>query len=249
MNAGIVDTRGARCALGRGEAVVLPNPAPLTFVVAATSPQAVNAAKGRPLDQAVALWTHGVRALTALDGALDLHGRTVSVAGRLLSEERVTLLVPLRSTAHPPHWLRPASRDGWALLFGARWAPLSPVLAGAPILYVSSANRTGHPPAASVAEAIAMFAATPVLGAVVPDCAAERGRGAPRRATTTLRLHPDGRLELHRRGAQDLVHPDPEEYLDRIRAAYCSENGPEPFSGLSPRRRRSPRRGSSPPPG
>ncbi|MGW7317643.1 hypothetical protein [Streptomyces sp. NPDC054865] len=38
----------ARAHLAEGRAVVLPNPAPLTYVVAATSPYAVNRAKGPP---------------------------------------------------------------------------------------------------------------------------------------------------------------------------------------------------------
>ncbi|MFI1650388.1 hypothetical protein ACH4XT_26040 [Streptomyces avidinii] len=66
--------------------------------------------------------------------------------------------------ARPPAWLAPAGKDGRVLLFGARWRPLGPLLDEHPVLYVSSANRTGLPPAATTAEALAMFPATvPVL--------------------------------------------------------------------------------------
>ncbi|MEV0680089.1 hypothetical protein AB0I60_26560 [Actinosynnema sp. NPDC050436] len=207
----IVDPAGARDALRAGAAVVLPNPAPLTHVVAATTPQAVNGTKGRPLDQAVAVWAHHpgtLAAVTASDPGLAV------VARRLLVEERVTLLVPVHAV---PAWLAPATRDGWALLFGARWEAVLPVLDPFPVLYVSSANRTGGEPVATTADALTTFSAdTPVLD--LPDEEA----GPVRRATTTLRLHPDGHLELHRRGAQDDLHDDPADYLHHVRTRVLS---------------------------
>ncbi|MFJ8043525.1 Sua5/YciO/YrdC/YwlC family protein [Kitasatospora sp. NPDC096147] len=195
-------------ALHRGTAVVLPNPAPLTHVVAGTDPLAVNSAKGRPADQPVALWAHHPATLTTLTGPLPL-GPGVR---RLLTEERVTLLLPLLADAPP--WLAPATRDGWTMLFGARWAPVLPLLDPHPVLYVSSANRTGSPPAATTAEAHAMFPPeVPVLA--LPDASP-----TPRAATTTLRLHPNGRLDLHRPGAQDRRFPSPGAYLDHVRTTY-----------------------------
>lgn len=201
-------TAGAvRAALHRGTAVVLPNPAPLTHVVAGTDPRAVNSAKGRPADQAVALWAHHPRTLAALDGVLAL---TPGVR-RLLTEERVTLLLPVLAEA--PAWLAPATRDGWTMLFGARWEPVLPLLDDHPVLYVSSANRTGHLPAATTAEALAMFPPeVPVLASAAPP--------SDRAATTTLRLHPDGRLDLHRHGAQDHPFPDAAAYLTHVRTTY-----------------------------
>ncbi|MFF2076826.1 Sua5/YciO/YrdC/YwlC family protein [Kitasatospora sp. NPDC058162] len=216
MTAGTVDLAGARAALRRGTAVVLPNPAPLTHVVAGTDPRAVNTAKGRPAEQAVALWAHDPGTLARLGAVLDLSPELAAAARRLLSEERVTLLLPLRPGAARPDWLVPATRDGWTLLFGARWEPVLPLLADHPVLYVSSANRTGHPPAATAAEARAMFpAAVPVLGTAGPDTAV-----GGRAATTTLRLHPDGRLDLHRPGAQDRPHPGRGAYLAHVRTAF-----------------------------
>ncbi|MFE0462873.1 hypothetical protein ACFW1A_26830 [Kitasatospora sp. NPDC058965] len=207
--AGTTDADGARTALARGAAVVLPNPAPLTCVLAGTDARAVNSAKGRPADQAVALWAHDPGTVAALGLDAGVH--------RLLVEERVTLLLRLPGGAGPA----PATRDGWTMLFGARWAPVLPVLAPHPVLYVSSANRTGRPPAATAAEAAAMFPATvPVLDPAGLSGIDDGPTATPRAATTTLRLHPDGRLELHRRGAQDGAFADPDRYLDHVRARY-----------------------------
>ncbi|WP_129838894.1 Sua5/YciO/YrdC/YwlC family protein [Streptomyces sp. RFCAC02] len=200
-------------ALGGGGAVVLPNPAPLTHVVAAAHAPAVNEAKGRPAGQPVALWAHRPDTLRTLAPVWDLSPADRAFAGRLLADEHLTVLLPLRPGAMTPPWLAPAARDGWTLLFGARWEPLRPVLDAHPVLYVSSANRTGHPPAATAAEARAMFpAAVPVLA---PPRTPAPG---PRSATTTVRLDPGGRLTLHRRGAQDRPYPDPDAYLRRLAA-------------------------------
>lgn len=225
---GTVDTDQARRTLHTGAPVVLPNPAPLTYVTAATDPRAVNTAKGRPADQAVALWAHHPHTLNTLADTLALQPELVQLARRLLTEERVTLLVPLRETSRRPDWLSPASQDGWALLFGARWAPLLPVLDDFPVLYVSSANRTGHPPAATAADAITMFPAnTAVLGSAsltrAEHTATDRRTDAPPRgATTTLRLHPDGRIGLHRNGAQSWTYPSSDHYLGSIRTVYAA---------------------------
>ncbi|MFJ8431279.1 hypothetical protein ACIQ9P_08245 [Kitasatospora sp. NPDC094019] len=208
------DLATVRAALALGRAVVLPNPAPLTCVVAATRPDAVNLAKQRPADQAVALWAHHPDTYGALTEHLDLDPDALRLARRLLAEEHLTLLAPVRRPEEAPPWLAPAVRDGWTLLFGARWEPLSGLLDDFPVLYVSSANRTGHEPAPGPAEALAMFPPeVPVLRSPAPD-----GPAAGRRAaTTTVRLHPDGRLGLHRHGAQDRGFADPEQYLARLR--------------------------------
>ncbi|MFI8081570.1 hypothetical protein ACIF6L_12360 [Kitasatospora sp. NPDC086009] len=136
--------------------------------------------------------------------------------------------MPLRPGATLPDWLSPASRDGWTLLFGARSTPLLPVLEDHPIRYVSSANRTGHPPAASAADATAMFPDTvPVLGATSLTGAGRDPAEPPRRATTTLRLHADGRIDLHRHGAQDHPHGSADRYLERVRGRLRGHGGPE----------------------
>lgn len=209
----------ARRALRGGTAVVLPNPAPLTHVVTATRPQTVNDAKARPSGQPVALWAHHPDTLHAITACTGLDGAGTALAGRLLAEEHLTLLLPLRTDTHLPAWLAPACKDGWVLLFGARWQPLVPLLDEHPVLYVSSANRTGHQPAATTAEALAMFPPTvPVLH--LPHPGDDPADGATRRATTTVALHPDGNLTLHRHGAQNQPYPHPDDYLDHLRTRY-----------------------------
>lgn len=211
------DTGAAADALRAGGAAILPNPSPLTYVVAATTPGAVNDAKGRPAGQEVALWVHDDGVWRDLATELALTPAALRTAFALLREDQVTLLVPVRADARPSPWTGPALRDGHLLLFGAHWRPLSTLLTGFPHLYVSSANRTGQPPADTAARATAMFGS----GIPVVDGDALRSPGAPHAATTMLRIGSGGDLAHVRRGAQDQAHgPEPEVYLARLRAAH-----------------------------
>jgi L-threonylcarbamoyladenylate synthase len=207
-------TGEARKALAAGRVAVLPHPSPLVYGVAATTPHAVNTAKGRPPGQEVAIWLHDDTAWQYLIPALDLHPAALATAFGLLRRELVTLLVPVRADTPPPAWITPAVRDGHALFFGARWTPLTRLLAGFPRLYISSANRTGHPPATTAAAAAAAF------GPDVPvvDGDALRDPHRPHASTTMLRIAPEGDLTLVRHGIQDTAHgPDPIGYLEWLR--------------------------------
>ncbi|MFD5559261.1 hypothetical protein [Kitasatospora griseola] len=209
-----LDTSAAAHALTAGRAAVLPNPSPLTYVVTATNPQAVNNAKGRPTGQEVALWVHQDTTWTDLTTHLDLTPTALHTATVLLRDQMVTLLVPVRTDTPPPAWTTPALRDGHLLLFGARWQPLTPLLDRFPRLYVSSANRTGQPPAATAPQAAAMFGP----GTPVTDADTLRHTDTPHAATTMLRITPDGDLAHIRSGAQDQAHgSDPNRYLERLR--------------------------------
>ncbi|MFE3197797.1 Sua5/YciO/YrdC/YwlC family protein [Embleya sp. NPDC059237] len=212
-----------RRALRAGTAVVLPNPPPLTHVVTATTPHSVNEAKTRPPGQPVALWAHHAETLQAITACAELAPAHLALAARLLAEEHLTLLLPLRAGADRPAWLTPACKNDRVLLFGTRWQPLAPLLDEHPVLYVSSANRTGHPPAATHDEALAMFPATvPVLRPPHPATGDDDPANAPAlRATTTVALHPDGRLTLHRHGAQDRPYPNPDDYLTHLHERYA----------------------------
>ncbi|GAB7184608.1 hypothetical protein ATKI12_4439 [Kitasatospora sp. Ki12] len=211
-----LDTSPAAHALTAGRAVILPNPSPLTYVVTATTPQAVNNAKGRPTDQEVALWVHDDTTWTDLTARLDLTPTALRTAYTLLRDHLVTLLVPVHTDTPPPAWTTPALRDGHLLLFGTRWHPLTPLLDRFPRLYVSSANRTGQPPAATAPQATAMFGPeTPVT-----DADTLRRTGTPHAATTMLRITPGGDLAHIRHGAQDQAHgSDPNRYLAHLREA------------------------------
>ncbi|AUI58923.1 Sua5/YciO/YrdC/YwlC family protein [Amycolatopsis sp. BJA-103] len=216
MTPSIAESAAAADALRAGSAVVFPNPYPLTSVVAATSPDVVNTAKGRPADQAVALWLVDDERWTEFADALDLDNATRDLARDLLVHERLTLLLPL-ATDRVPDWASPATRDGHALVFGACWDPLRPILTGIGHLHVSSANRTGHPPAASPAEARAMFPPeVHVLDAT--DDSSVAGRAA----TTTLRVSRNHGLAHTRPGAQDRAYSGPDAYLARLRAVYVA---------------------------
>jgi L-threonylcarbamoyladenylate synthase len=209
----------ARQALAAGRAVVLPSPSPLVYGVAATVPHLVNAAKGRPRDQAVAVWLHEDTAWHELRSALQLQPDALATAFGLLRRELVTLLVPLHPDPSPPAWVTPAVRDGHALLFGARWAPLTRLLAEFPHLYLSSANRTGHPPAATAAEAAAMFPShVPVV-----DGDALRDPDRRHASTTMLRMTSTGDLILTRRGIQDTTHSDPAAYVAHCMNRYAGK--------------------------
>ncbi|GGY06855.1 Sua5/YciO/YrdC/YwlC family protein [Streptomyces minutiscleroticus] len=220
-------------ALRDGTAVVVPNAAPLTHVVTAPRARSVNEAKGRPVDQPVALWAHHPDTLRALEHIWKL-GTEQSAKARWLLQERFTVLVPVQDGTDTPDWASPAIKDGWMLMFGARWQPLRPLLDEHPVLYVSSANRTGHPPAATTADALAMFPATvPVLALPEPEEPDAATAGMERRATTTVRLHPDGRMELHRHGAQDQHYATPAHYLQQLQARY-TQAAPHHATGRAP---------------
>ncbi|XIE81142.1 hypothetical protein AB6O49_31255 [Streptomyces sp. SBR177] len=109
-----VSLPAARQALHDGTAVVLPNPAPLTHVVAARSPRAVNEAKGRPAAQPVALWAHHPDTLRVLaEDIWRLGPRQSATARRLLAEEHLTVLVPVRGhTPATPGRPRPSRTAG-----------------------------------------------------------------------------------------------------------------------------------------
>ncbi|MGH7883532.1 MAG: hypothetical protein ACREN8_11640 [Candidatus Dormibacteraceae bacterium] len=209
----------ARHALAAGRVAILPNPTPLAYGVAAITPHAVNVAKGRLRDQAVSVWLHDDTAWQDLVPALNLPPAARQTALALLRREFVTLLVPLRDHPLLPAWITPAVREGYALLYGGRWAPLTRLLADFPQLYVSSANRTGHPPAATAAQATAIFG----IHAPVVDADALRDLSQHHSSTTMLRIAPDGNLTLVRRGAQDAANgPDPAAYLKRLCTAGVS---------------------------
>ncbi|MEZ3177489.1 hypothetical protein KYY02_01800 [Streptomyces pimonensis] len=221
--------------LDAGAAVVLPNPAPLTHVVTARRARTVNEAKGRPGDQPVALWAHHPDTLNALDQVWELGPDQSARARWLLTREHLTVLVPVRNGPELPSWAAPAVKDGWMLLFGARWQPLRPLLDELPLLYVSSANRTGRQPVATTAGALAMFPAAVAVLAVPDTDDPPAAESLERRATTTVRLHRDGRLELHRHGAQDRHHADPADYLRDLEKRR-GDVVPPPRTPRTPRR-------------
>ncbi|MDN5913988.1 MAG: Sua5/YciO/YrdC/YwlC family protein [Pseudonocardia sp.] len=199
-------------ALARGQAVIVPNPSPMTYGLVATSASAVNTVKGRPIDQAVAVSLHDQGEWRRVTPALDLPDELLPMIDALL-RERLSLLVPVRGAARLPAWAQSAVQGGHVAMFSGWWAPLAPLWNRFPRLYGSSANRTGQPPAASAADAASM------LGADLPMIDGDALRD-PRRvhaASTVVRVTPDGTLSPHRRGAQDAASGlDFDAYVQRL---------------------------------
>ncbi|MDN5914350.1 MAG: Sua5/YciO/YrdC/YwlC family protein [Pseudonocardia sp.] len=199
-------------ALARGQAVIVPNPSPMTYGLVATSASAVNAVKGRPLDQPVAVSLHDQAEWQRVAPALDLPGELQPMIAALL-RERLSLLVPVREAARLPAWARSAVQDDHVAVFSGWWAPLAPLWDRFPRLYGSSANRTGQPPVTSAADVASR------LGARVPMIDGDALRD-PRRvhtASTIVRVTPDGSLRPHRRGAQDAASGlDLDAYIARL---------------------------------
>ncbi|GEL24065.1 hypothetical protein PSU4_30190 [Pseudonocardia sulfidoxydans NBRC 16205] len=187
-------------ALARGQAVVVPNPSPMTYGLVATDPAAVNAAKGRPVEQPVAVSLHDHAEWHRVTPGLDLPRELLPRILALL-DRRLSLLVPVREDASLPEWVRSGVHDGHLAMFNGRWGPSAPLWDRFPRLHGSSANRSGQPPAACAADAARM------LGTDVPVIDGDALRDPRRvpRASSMVRVTRDGKMRLHRPGAQDVA--------------------------------------------
>lgn len=197
----------------------MPNPSPMTYGLVATRAWAVNAAKGRPLHQPVAVSLHDKAQWQRVAPVIDLPAERLPMLVALL-RERLSLLVPVRDAARLPAWVQPAVHAGELAMFSGWWAPLAALWERFPRLYGSSANRTGQPPVASAADAAR------TLGARAPIIDGDALRD-PRRvhaASTMVRVTPDGQLGLYRRGAQDAASGlDIDAYIGRL-ASIASDD-------------------------
>ena len=187
-------------ALARGRPVVLPNACPMAYVVVATEPRAINVLKGRTVDQNVGIAQPRGEDWQELEQVIDLPQDRLSLMTALMRQHLVSFLVPLQAAVPLPAWIDPAVRSGQLGMF-ATWMPLTPVWDQFPRLFGSSANRTGHPPASTAAEARSIFD----RDTVVVDGDGLRSPGCTRGSSTILRMSPSGRLSVHRPGAQDAV--------------------------------------------
>lgn len=200
-------------ALADGRAVVVPNPSPMTYGVVATKPEQVNLLKGRPADQHAAVSVHDAAEWQRIAAGIDVPPDVLPRVVALLRRERLSFLVPLRADHTHPHWIAPAVRDGYLAMFNGWWAPTARLWEAFPRLYGSSANRTGHPPAASAADVDpAMRADAPVV-----DGDALRHLDQPHAASSMVRASRDGELSLYRHGAQDAASGlAPDAYVRRL---------------------------------
>ncbi|WP_405591063.1 Sua5/YciO/YrdC/YwlC family protein [Streptomyces sp. NBC_01190] len=201
---------GVTRALDTGEAVLLPTPSPLPYVVAGRVAERVNTAKGRPAGQAVALWVPDLAPVTPWIALAPHH---LPLLRWLLVKELVTVLVPVRPSGLTPSWVAPALRDGHVLLAGPGLPALNALHAGPRPLYVSSGNRTTHPPVATAAEAAATFGPD----VLVLDGDEFRDAAVRHASSTMLRFGPRAELDVVRHGIQDAPFADGETYLKDLR--------------------------------
>lgn len=210
--------------LAAGNAVVVPNPAPLSYGIVATTAPAVNRLKRRPSGQNVAVSMHDRTQWHQVKPGIDLPPAALDAVGFLL-ERRLSVLVPVRSTMSLPRWVAPAVRDGYLAVFDGSWAPTARLWQQFPRLYGSSANPTGRPPATSAAQAAAAFGDA----CAVVDADGLDGPPGSRWASTMVRIDPTGLLELHRSGAQDTTSGLPSnEYCDDLADAVGLTRGTRP---------------------
>lgn len=219
----VVDLDRACQALAAGRAVVVPNPPPMAYGLVATSATAINALKGRVLNQPVAVSLHDPSEWRRVAPSIDVPAAALDAVAALLNR-RLSMLVPLRSEVPHPGWVAPAVRNGYLGAFNGRWARTAVLWDRFPRLFGSSANVAGEPPAASAAEALAMFGAE----CLVVDVDGPVGESSRRWASTMVRLDRHGRLGLHRAGAHDAgLGLAPDEYLRRLAASVDLPSRPD----------------------
>jgi tRNA A37 threonylcarbamoyladenosine synthetase subunit TsaC/SUA5/YrdC len=188
----------ACAALAAGEAVVVPNPPPMAYGVVATSAWKVNAVKGRPHDQNVAVSLHDRSERRRVLPSIDLPAAAVQGVIALL-DRRLTVLLPLRTDVPCPGWVFSAVRGGELAAFNGCWDATATVWEQFPRLYGSSANRTGEAPAGSARDARAALGGHCVV--IEGDGLGDRSRASA--SSTMVRLDRHGRLILYRSGAHD----------------------------------------------
>jgi tRNA A37 threonylcarbamoyladenosine synthetase subunit TsaC/SUA5/YrdC len=193
-----------------GEAVVVPNPPPLTYGVVAKSAPTVNVVKGRAPDQNVAVSPHVPSQRRHLRPMIDLPAAALGSAAFLLSR-RLTVLLPVRPGVPVPTWVAPAVRDQQLAAFNGWWTPTATVWRRFPRLYGSSANRTGGTAATTAAEAQAALG----RDCLVLDGNALANPGQWRAPSTMAPLDQHGRLSLYRSGAQERRSP-PAAFLRQV---------------------------------
>jgi tRNA A37 threonylcarbamoyladenosine synthetase subunit TsaC/SUA5/YrdC len=210
-------------ALQAGLPVALPPPSPITYGLAATTPAAVNEAKGRPPGQPVAL---GLTSLDVVRPDLRLDPRYHGLVEWLIFAEMLTVLIPVAEDA--PEYLSPAVVNGYALVAGA-WLPETlPVVTSAEHLYLSSGNATSGNPAWTAREADRTFEGR----LLVLNGDALRRASGQHGSTTMVRVGSDGELAFVRAGIQDALTAggDAPAYLEDLRrrhAQACTSDSKE----------------------
>lgn len=203
----------AAAALRDGDAVVVPFPSPLPYVVAATEKPTVNRAKRRPADQPC-----GILVSTANDVAphLDLDPATVELCMSIAQIEQANLFVPVLPDA--PRWLRAGAFQGLVGITLAWLRQMRPLANEFGHLFVSSANITSGPVGSSAPEADTVFDGRLLVLNGDPF----RDALAPHGSATIIEVRRHGLLRVVRDGINNRCHgTDHDAYLRQLRARFA----------------------------
>ena len=194
VRADVAGLRRAGRVLGAAMPVIMPLPVPLPYVVASLDAAVVNVVKGRPADQPVGV---AVADFSLVTPHVRLDAETLALARWLTADQLLNLLLPVANSC--PAWMRPSISRGWLGITMACHHLTRTLLDRSGHLYVSSANRTGHPVALTAPAASAAFGDT----LLVIDGDPERDPSAASGSATLVRVGPGRRLDLVRAGIHD----------------------------------------------
>jgi L-threonylcarbamoyladenylate synthase len=194
--------------LDAGGAVIVPLPTPLPYVVASLDAAMVNVAKGRPSEQPVGLTVADFSLVTP---HVELDADTLALARWLTADQLLNLLLPVGDGR--PAWMRPSTSKGWLGVTLACLDQTRALLDQRRQLYLSSANRTGYPPALTAPAADAAFAGQLLVINGDPARALSVAAGS----ATIVRVGSHRHLEVIRHGIHDAAFAgDTQRFLQHL---------------------------------
>lgn len=208
VRADVAGLRHAGRVLGAATPVIMPLPVPLPYVVASLEAVVVNVVKGRPADQPVGV---AVADFSLVTPHVRLDAETLALARWLTADQLLNLLLPV--TDSRPAWMRPSTSQGWLGITLACHHLTRTLLDQSGHLYVSSANRTGHPVALTAPAANSEFGDA----LLVIDGDPARDHSSASGSATLVRVGPGQQLDLVRHGIHDAAFTgDTERFLQYL---------------------------------
>jgi tRNA A37 threonylcarbamoyladenosine synthetase subunit TsaC/SUA5/YrdC len=177
-------------ALRHGEAVLIPFPSPLPYVLAATDASAVNQATGRPRNQPCGILSTAENVAPALD----LDPEAIELGIWIAQVEQANLLVPLVPEA--PQWLNSSAVNGFVGITLAWLAETRPLAEHFGHLFVSSGNLTTGPVGVTAPEVDSIFNGQ----SLVLDGDPYRNAIRPHASATIIEIRKPGVLRVARDG-------------------------------------------------